>query len=480
MRRSNSLFRYLALSALAASAAAGCSHDEGPAPATGSDDLVAAIAYNQAVVGPDSIELPAALVPAKVLRKIDAYRAHVTPKTVARERRGVRGRAERDEVIDMNDLLAQEQAWGGEKVILQGDRQDAVRPGEIIDEGSAGNPFGYLRRALSYERKGDAIVVRTAPATLAEYFGELEVGQEVIGGPPGPDGVGVRREPLKIPFKFDLVDVENRELFARRGHFESKAGEADGEVALRLERALLQIDGEVDLGVKVGFFKLKEAHLKLSGNVLGDLAVEAIADGNFKVDTGDVKLLKRPVRLALPKAGPLPLTAQIDLTARCTVAARGRARATFGAHLDAGAAVGFEFSKGELRNVGESPSFNFEITPPTFEVEAQGNARCAVEPTIEVFLFDAIGPQIGVEAFADARTRLAPPAAGRAAPRAVANVRTGLNFLVGGELKAPLFDFTLIDFGDVNVLSLESEPARFVNRLPAPAPAPAAPLALDD
>jgi hypothetical protein len=466
-----SLVRLLAMASLVAAAPLGCAHEGGEGSpddagtGSGADELVARVVFNQAVVKADSIEFPRSVVPARVLRRIEAYQQNVTPKRVARTRRDVFGKDVTEEVVDVDDLLAQERAFvarGGERVILFGDRQDSVKPGERIDEAAVTNPSGYLRRALSYELRGETVVVATSVATLEDYFKDLELGEELIG--PQQDGLGVRRAPLTVPFNFNLADIQNKQIFAANGTVDTPLGPANGDASLTVKEAKLDVSGQLDVGLKLGFFKLKEAHVKLEGGVAGAVEFEALANGSFSTATGDVKLLDRPVKFALPAAGPVPLTLQVDLTAKCNLDANGNARASVGGDLNANVAVGFQFEKGDLKNIGQAPSFNVSLREPELSINATANARCAVVPELKVLMFDSLGPSIAVEAFADAK--FAAGAAFGAEPDASASaqVKVGADFLVGGELKTPLFNFQLIDFGTAKVLGLESDPQTFTLR----------------
>lgn len=471
------LLRFIAMASLVAAAPLGCAQegdkgDDGGSPTpsastgSGAEELVARVVFDSAVVKADSIEFPASVVPERVLRRIEAYQAAVTPKVVTRTRVDVFGESITEEAIDMDDLLAQEQASAKgdiiEKVILFGEPSSLVKPGEEIDQDAIGNTSGYLRRALSYERRGETIVVRTGPATLAEYFGELKLGQELIGEE--QDGIGTRRAPLVVPFNFNLVNIANRQLFSRNGTFNTAAGPVNGSVSLAIQQATVDLGGQLDIGVDIGVFGLNEAHVKLDGNLGGSIDFRAQATGNFSTSTGTIKLLPRPSKFALPPIGPVPLTLKVDLTANCKLNVNGEATATVGGEVDANVAVGFQFRDDRLSNIGRAPAFSASLHPPQLNVSATANARCAVVPTLEVLMFDAAGPSIGIEAFADGKLSAGAAFGAQSNARASAQLKVGANFLVGGQIQTPLFDFKLLDFGTAKVLGLESKPQTFTLR----------------
>ncbi|HEU4406744.1 MAG TPA: hypothetical protein VFS43_15865 [Polyangiaceae bacterium] len=470
--RNLSLVRYIALASLVAAAPLGCAQGDEEAEAkgggstgSGADELVAQVVFDAAVVKADSIEFPVSVVPQKVLDRIAAYQAAVTPKVVTRTRVDVSDNAIEEQVIDVQDLLAQEKAFierGGEKVILRGNPQSSVKPGEPIDENAA-NPAGYLRRAVSYEVRGETVVVRTAPATLAEYFGELKLGQEFIGEQPD-DGLGVRRAPLVVPFNINLANVVNRQLFARSGTFNTAAGPVNGDVRVAVQQARADLTGQLDVGIDIGFFTLNEAHVIVDGRLTGSIDFEVVANGNFNTSTGVVKLLSRPAKFALPPIGPVPLTLNVDLTAKCDLGVVGQARATVGGDVSINTRVGFQVRDGDTSFIGQAPAFNANLHPPQLSVTADANARCAVTPTLEVLMFDAAGPQVAIEAFANAKLSAGADFGAQSGVRASAQLTTGANFLVGGEIQTPLFDFQLLDFGKAKVLGLQSRPALFTLR----------------
>lgn len=468
--RNLSLVRFIAMAALVAAAPLGCAQegDEGddngtPAPSattgTGADELVAQVVYDAAVVKADSIEFPLSVVPEKVLRRIAAYQAAVTPKLVERTRRDVFGETIVESAVDFSDLLAQEAATKVEKVILFGAPESRVTPGTEIDQDTVHNASGYLRRATGFVIDGDRLTVYTAPATLAEYFGELKLGQELIGEE--QDGLGTRRAPLTVPFNFNLVNIVNRQLFSKTGSFNAAGGSGSGSLAVSIKKATVDLGGQLDIGVDIGLFGLNEAHLKLDGNLGGSIDFQAVANGSFSTSTGTIKLLPRPSKFALPPIGPVPLTLKVDLTANCKLNVNGQANATVGGDVKATVAVGFQFRDGDLSNIGRAPAFTANLHPPALSVSAAANGRCAVVPTLEVLMFDAAGPSIGIEAFADAQLKAGAAFGAQSNASASASLKVGANFLVGGEIQAPLFDFQLLDFGTVKVLGLESKPKTF-------------------
>lgn len=469
--RNLSLVRYIALASLVAAAPLGCAQGDdekqaGGPNGTGSaaDDLVAQVVFDAAVVKADSIEFPVSVVPTRVLDKIAAYQAAVTPKLVSRTRTDVFGNKIDEQVIDVADLLAQEKAFiarGGEKVILRGNPSGSVQPNQPIDENAA-NPSGYLRRGLSYKIENGVVTVFTGPATLAEYFGELKVGQELIGEQ--EDGLGVKRAPLTVPFNLNLANVVNRQLFARSGTFNTPAGPVNGDVSVSVKQARVDLSGQLDVGVDIGFFTLNEAHVIVDGKLSGSVDFEAVANGNFNTSTGVIKLLAKPAKFALPPIGPIPLTLKVDLTAKCDLGVVGQARATAGGDVSVTTRVGFQVRDGDTSFIGQAPAFNANLHPPQLNVTADANARCAVTPTLEVLMFDAAGPQVGIEAFANGKFAAGADFGAQSGVRASAQVSVGANFLVGGEIQTPLFDFQLLDFGTAKVLGVQSKPTLFVLR----------------
>jgi hypothetical protein len=432
----------------------------------GADELVTQEVFNRAVVKADAIEFPRALVPDAVLARIEAYEKNVTPKVVTRARRNVWGAELTERAIDVDDLLAQEGAYldrGGQKVLLFGRPQDSLEPGAAIDEGAANNPSGYLRRALSYELRGETVVVRTGPATMAECFRKLRVGRGASGDWQ-KGGLGARRAPLTVPLDLNLLDVQNKPLLARSGSIDTPAGPVNGDASVNVQRAKLDLGARLDVGIEIGLAKVNEVHLKLDGNLTGSIDVEAVASGKFSTSTGRIKLLARPSKFVLPPAGPVPLTLKVDLSAQCDLDVDGRAQATTGGEFDADVSVGFQFRDGELTNIGQAPGFRAEARPPRVSLTANAGVRCALVPEFEVLMFDAAGPTIGVEAFADVRLSAGADFGAPSGVRASARATVGADFLVGGEVQTPLFDFQLLDFGTAKVLGLEAPPQTFAVR----------------
>jgi hypothetical protein len=436
-------FRALMVSAIGAGAAAGCagpggggaSRGEGGDAAEAGDRAERAMA-DAAVVAGDRITFPAASVPASLLGRIDDYRAAVTPRYVERVGVDRRGAAVHEDAVDMADLLEQEAAAerrGVQKVVLRGDRQSSLGEGPV--DASAGNATGYLRRAIGYERRGDEVVVFTAPAVLNEYFRDLTLGR----APAPAAGAGVRREALRKDFDVTLLDVEGVELLAA-----AEGGGGEANASAELERARAQLRGAVEVEFDIAGAKLTQALVRFDAQFVAEAVVAARASAAFR-GAASLPVLDEPVKIALPRlggvAGAIPLTLAVDVVADCSVDAAAAVSARVGAGVDAALELGFEFEGGAFRPI-KGASFEADVIGPEAEVAADADVRCALRPQIDLLVFDKGGPSLAVELAVDGSFRAAPPAA---------EVSATLDVTLDGAVRVPVFG-ELIDLGRVELV----------------------------
>ena len=138
--------------ALLALALAGCSE-----PGQQDDAYVVAIdKANAARVEEDTLTFPANMINAQIRQKIDAY----------------------DDARGWFDSAGDVEV---EQVLFVSNRQNFVTDDEGRIDRYANNPYGFIRRALSYEIKDQDIIIDTEQASLADVWRELEAsGQTVI------------------------------------------------------------------------------------------------------------------------------------------------------------------------------------------------------------------------------------------------------------------------------------------------------------
>jgi hypothetical protein len=281
-----------------------------------------------------------------------------------------------DELIEQSLLDRIDE--GVEEVLLVGDRSSqSVSSSGHIDL-DAGNPFGFMRRALSYQRDGDDIVIATEDVNLEEVVEELDAnGQTFIGAPAGieehDDTEGARI--IKLP----PLDVSGVEIYR------------DGADYVRLPEARLELSLRVDTGANISWFRLEHAHLDIGADVKAKLAFEARLQASpiqLQLTTEIAKM-----HFALPSLGPIPQTLVLSLRAGCSHPAPGLVFSA-GVDVQTGFNIGFTYDRGEGARPLGGAEFSASAMGPQVSVNALEHIepKCFIEPRFELLFFDLVGP----------------------------------------------------------------------------------------
>jgi hypothetical protein len=301
-------------------------------------------------------------------------------------------------------------------VILASDRQsNAVDASGKVREGVA-NPYGFLRRAVSYRDEGDKTIVLTEQASLDEAFENLH---------------SLGRSASTLHFVVPVVDVADKELYSEQG------------LTVRARHGFVTLDTTIDLGADIGFFKLNDAHVITDALIKSGLEIEANLDGSF-----EKKFEKEVFRGSWPigSIGPIPVTLGLGVNIGCEISSNGRMQASSGVTIDTTIRGGVSYEK----SAGTKPIFaKPEVTPslitPTIAGHGTGTPRCFLRPQLEVLLFDVAGPFVAPELSATLKVN-GPPVA--------ASLDGGLALDIGGQLRIFGKDLGAIDY---RVYSIEKE-----------------------
>jgi hypothetical protein len=344
-----------AVVALVAFALTACAADTGSSEGTSGDEIVAKVLANSARVYEDRLEFPKAAFSADLRQRIDRYRAALEA-----------GKTKADV----------------ENVLLVGDREEraASADGEI-DE-SVGNPYGYIRRALSWRDEGTKTIVMTEVASLEEAFAEFSANGMVEVGA-APKGLGVSRQALekKIPFKLPLVKIEDKEILRRGG------------ASVKIKNGSVVVDATVDFGADISFFRLKSAHLLVAGDVDSELVMQAVSDGPFE-EALEKEVFHKKYKLA--GVGPVSLSMDVVATVACDIKADGKLDATAGLQVEAAQFQGgVTYTKDDgTKPAFQAPTFKPRVLTPELVADGNATASCTLRPKLQVLLFDRPGPVI--------------------------------------------------------------------------------------
>jgi hypothetical protein len=262
---------------------------------------------------------------------------------------------------------------GADDVILMGDRaKDAVNPDGSINEKS-NNPYGFMRRAVSYTEASGKVVVMTEPISLEEAFQNFN-NERVIafGSSPGNSA---------LHYNIPVINLADKQLFS------------SGDFSVKLKSANVTIDATVDLGANISWFSLQDAHVVLDATIDSQAVVEADLSGAFqKSFSNDVYTNS----WAIGSIGPVPVSLGLIATVACDINADGAASASVGLGMNIHAKGGVQYdSTNGTAPVWETPRFSPRVVPPTFNLDhGSTTTRCAIRPQLAIKLFDAGGPTL--------------------------------------------------------------------------------------
>lgn len=269
-----------------------------------------------------------------------------------------------------------------DNVILAGDRQkDAVGSDGRIRE-DVGNPYGFLRKAVSFEDQGDKTIVYTTKASLDEAFQEFSEGRIVqVGTEQNEGGLLKPQFASTLHYTIPVIDMDGKQLYSQDG------------MTVRLKSGHVNLDTTVDLGTDISWFSLQDAHVVLDATVDSELVVEADLRGPFKKDFS-VNVYRGSWPIG--SIGPVPVTLGLVASVGCSIDANGEATASAGVgmnvHMKGG--VNYDADAG-LSPVWENPRFTPRAISPQVDLRrGKVTTRCSVRPQLSIMLFDAAGPTL--------------------------------------------------------------------------------------
>lgn len=333
--------------------------------------LVAACAVQACSVQPDdAAEEPTTVADSAIVGRVLADTAEVHPDYLVFDR------------SDFPATLRRRVATNEPNVILAGDRQkDATDASGQIREG-IGNPYGFIRRAVSIEDKGNKTIVHTTKASLDEAFQEFSEGKIVqIGAEQNEGGLLSPQFDKDLHYTIPVIDLNGKELYSQGG------------MTVRLKTGYVNLDTTVDLGADISWFNLHDAHVVLDANVDSEVVVEASLAGPFSKEFS-----KEVYRGSWPigSIGPVPVTLGLVATVGCRIDADGVATASAGVGMNIKMKGGVEYDHDAgLSPVWENPRFTPRAIAPQVSLKGgKATTRCSVRPQISIMLFDAAGPTL--------------------------------------------------------------------------------------
>lgn len=341
------------LFALSLLGVAGCQDTTVEESETTSGTLVASGFANDVIVHESELVVPSRLVTTTLRRRIDTYRSAI-------------------EAGESPDAV--------EPVLLVGDRQaDATdASGEIRPD--AENPYGFIRRALSYRDEGDVVVIATEQASLDEVFTELDEGRTLQAGvqPQNADLLPQVQKTFKKTLP--VIKWKDKVLFDKNG------------AKITIKGGSLSLDTAIDVGADISGKKVEHVHAIVDTQIGSTFTIELSGEKGFTASpSADVFKGSWPIGAV----GPVPVTLAVKATVGCDVKTTGRVAASTAIAFTAGIKSGAIYDQGKaLEPVEGGVKFKPTLYPPTFESGGKTDAKCYLRPQVSVLLFDVAGPYV--------------------------------------------------------------------------------------
>jgi hypothetical protein len=369
------------------------------------------------------------------------------------------------EKLESNGIMAKLDAYvaaadksTAEPVIFVGNRRSDALDSDGTIRTDSRNGLGYLRKAVSYERASDGrLIVKTEKSDIIEAAKELQRSGflNITDGPSA--GVGTSSvhaladtappttKSLDKTFAFAAFDKSNVTLFSL------KDKKTSAELTVKLKTVNLAIKPRFRATFEAGESAPKKGSVYISGQVDGQIEIEATAGGELNLDTGG----DFP---SLPAIGGLvegvPVSLSVDLKWKCGFSAGGKATASIGAKATGTLnRVGAEWDGTSITPVLEAPTYGFDAIGPTLQANAKLGGSCHLIPTVRAQLFDVIGPFASIDLWTkvDVSVATVGDTSGDTNP-GTASLFAGGDLILGGGLRPfgfDVFSFSLdpIPFG---------------------------------
>lgn len=255
----------------------------------------------------------------------------------------------------------------------------------------SGYGMGWLRRVVSLETSGDAIIVRTEPAALTDVVaeGRADLAFDFPPAVASGDGIWGKQQSMLISCKLDPAKA----IFPESGPTIRFTPEFRHELRLHVRFDIQRLK------------KLREAEVSLSGRLDVGLIAELEVARTLMVDLPSARCELPPVILqgAVPIPVP-PFALPVTVAFKLTLESGGKVEARSAGYLEAGyrasarLSVGAKYSQGEWRTWSD-PGLELGAIGPrwtrTFELRAKGYLRA----TGDVLLYGVVGPSAFVEGY---------------------------------------------------------------------------------
>jgi hypothetical protein len=276
-----------------------------------------------------------------------------------------------------------------------------VQTGDVLVCGASCNEGrGFLRKVASVSRAGGDVTFGTTNASLADLFssGSIRASMPLAGSTPsaGLTAASAVGPAIHVDTSADIS--------------------VDADASIGLTSFQLEFDPVVDVDVAIEGFEVRSASLTASGTLAASATVGATLGTTFtatgsvddvrigRTRAGTVSLLTRkfgPFEFPIA-AGPVvvPVVFWVEATASPGASVTYDQRLAVTETLGASGTVtaGARYAAGEWTSSATN-GLAFTQAGPNVSGEANGNVRVSLPVTLTIWLYDMVGPTLGVEPY---------------------------------------------------------------------------------
>jgi hypothetical protein len=301
------------------------------------------------------------------------------------------------------------------------------------------NPYGFLRKVVSVEKVGDDYVVKTTQATLEDAIEQGEV--RTVSSVPIPSRFDESSTPLSYSMQPGLRPQDVGGLAGGEIDVSGKIleGMVGGGLSVSVSRGKFNFDPDVDLGIKIKWFKVEEFHAILSGQLALELAIQMQSTiSTSKTWEGDFFKVTKPLPPLMIGPVPVVVTMVFTVSGGAEVQVSGEQTLEAGAGANSAVTLGGRYQKGSGWSKVSESSFNLYPIGPTIESATNASVKGFVPNVgIAFMLYDAAGPTLSVSPYAQITVSATPPC-----PWSISG---GVEGSFGAKAQVPVIGYTLAE-----------------------------------
>ncbi|HQF25992.1 MAG TPA: hypothetical protein PL065_21175, partial [Polyangiaceae bacterium] len=214
-------------------------------------------------------------------------------------------------------------------------------------------------------------------------------------------------------------------------------GLVGGGAKLSVSRGSFSFEPDVDLGIKIKWFKVEEFHVVLSGDMALELALLLETSlSTSQTWKGNFFKLEKPLPPLMIGPVPVVVTMVFTVSGGAEFSVSDKQTVEAGAGAKSSVALGGRYKKGSGWSKVSESSFHLYPIGPTIESATTVSVKGFI-PKVEIafLLYDAVGPTMNVSPYAKLDVNVTPPCPWK--------ITAGVEGNFGAKVQVPVIGYTL-------------------------------------